>query len=62
MIGGWRKLHNEKLRKLNSSPTVISMVTSRGLRCAGRVRGIGRSGICLECWPESQRQTPIRGP
>jgi hypothetical protein len=32
MIGGWRKLHNEELHKLNSSPRVIRMINSRRMR------------------------------
>jgi hypothetical protein len=27
--GGWRKLHNEKLRDLHSSPIIIRMMKSR---------------------------------
>jgi hypothetical protein len=26
VTGGWRKLHNEKLHNLNSSPSLISVV------------------------------------
>jgi hypothetical protein len=29
MMGGWRKLHNEELRDLYSSPIIIRMITSR---------------------------------
>jgi hypothetical protein len=37
VIGGWRKLHNEELRNLYSSPSIIRMVKSRRMRWAGHV-------------------------
>jgi hypothetical protein len=30
--GGWRKLHNEELRDLYSSPRIIRVIKSRGMR------------------------------
>jgi hypothetical protein len=30
--GGWKKLHNEELRNLYSSPSVIRMVKSKRMR------------------------------
>jgi hypothetical protein len=35
VTGGWRKLHNEELHSLYSSPNVIRIITSRRMRCAG---------------------------
>jgi hypothetical protein len=32
MAGGWRKLHNEELRNLYSSPSIIRMIKSRRMR------------------------------
>jgi hypothetical protein len=29
-IGGWRKLHNEELHNLYSSPSIIRIIKSRG--------------------------------
>jgi hypothetical protein len=37
MIGGWKKLHNEKLHNLYSSPSMIRMIKSRRMRWAGHV-------------------------
>jgi hypothetical protein len=37
VTGGWRKLHNEELHNLYSSPSVIRMIKSRRMRCGGRV-------------------------
>jgi hypothetical protein len=41
IVGGWRKLYNEELHNLQSSPSIIRMVKSRRMRCAGRVARIG---------------------
>jgi hypothetical protein len=38
---GWRKLHNEELHNLYSSPSVIRMIKSRRLRWAGNVARMG---------------------
>jgi hypothetical protein len=37
VTGGWRKLHNEELHNLYSSPTIIRMIKSRRMRWAGHV-------------------------
>jgi hypothetical protein len=41
LTGDWRKLHNEELRNLYSSPNIIRMIKSRIMRWAGHVAGIG---------------------
>jgi hypothetical protein len=35
--GDWRKLHNEELHNLYSSPSIIRMITSRRMRWKGHV-------------------------
>jgi hypothetical protein len=40
-VTGWRKLHNEELHNLYSSPTIISMVKSGRMRWAGHVLCMG---------------------
>jgi hypothetical protein len=37
VMGGWRKLHNEELHNLYSSPSIIRMIMSRRMRWAGHV-------------------------
>jgi hypothetical protein len=37
VMGGWRKLHNEELDDLYSSPSVIRIIKSRRMRWAGHV-------------------------
>jgi hypothetical protein len=41
---GWRKLHNDELHNLYSSPNIIRMITSRKMRPLGRL-GIDRKII-----------------
>jgi hypothetical protein len=38
----WRKLHNEELRNLYSSPSIIRMIKSRRMRLAGHVERMGK--------------------
>jgi hypothetical protein len=35
--GGWRKLHNEELHNLYSSPSIIRIIKSRRMRWVGHV-------------------------
>jgi hypothetical protein len=37
VTGGWIKLHNEELHNLYLSPSIIRMIKSRRMRCAGHV-------------------------
>jgi hypothetical protein len=41
MTGGWRKLHNEELHNLYSSPSIIRMIMPRRMRWAEHVARIG---------------------
>jgi hypothetical protein len=41
VTGGWRKLHNEELHNLYSSPSIIRMIKSRRMRWAGYVARMG---------------------
>jgi hypothetical protein len=41
VTGGWRKLHNEELRDLYSSPSIIRIMKSRRMRWAGHVARMG---------------------
>jgi hypothetical protein len=38
---GWRKVHNEELHNLYSSPNIIRMIKSRKMRWAGHVSLMG---------------------
>jgi hypothetical protein len=41
VTGGWRKLHNEELHNLYSSPSIIRIIKSRRIRWAGHVARMG---------------------
>jgi hypothetical protein len=43
VTGDWRKLHNEELHNLYSSPNIIRMINSRKMRWAGHVARIGET-------------------
>jgi hypothetical protein len=44
VTGGWRKLHNEELHNLHSSPSIIIMIKPRRMRWAGHVARMVRGG------------------
>jgi hypothetical protein len=44
VTGGWRKLHNEELRDLYSSPSVIRIIKSRRMRRERNVERMERRG------------------
>jgi hypothetical protein len=56
IIAGWRKLHNEELHSLRSSSYVIRMIKSRRTRWAVHVARMGRRGIHIGFWWESQNE------
>jgi hypothetical protein len=41
VTGGWRKLHNEELHNLYSSPSIIRIIKSRRMRWVGHVARTG---------------------
>jgi hypothetical protein len=43
VTGDWRKLHNEELHNLYSSPNIIRMIKSRRMRWAGNVARMGET-------------------
>jgi hypothetical protein len=52
----WRKLHNQELRDLYSSPSIISIIKSRRIRWAGHIARMGRKGTLIDYWWESQKE------
>jgi hypothetical protein len=45
VIGGWRKLYNEDLHNMYSSPNIIRMMNSKMTEWAGHLARMGRNGM-----------------
>jgi hypothetical protein len=49
VTGEWRKLHNEELRHLYSSPSITRIIKARRMTWAGHVARMGRRGTRIGC-------------
>jgi hypothetical protein len=56
VTGGWRKLHNEELRNLYSSPSIITTTNSKRMRWAEHVACIQTKGMHIGYWWESRKE------
>jgi hypothetical protein len=52
----WRKLHNEELHNLYSSPSIIQMIKPRRTRGAGHVARIGAERCAYRFWWGRQKE------
>jgi hypothetical protein len=61
--GLWRKLHNDELHSLYSSPNIVRVIKSRKMRWAGHVArmGEGREGYRVFVW-RSEGKGPLGRP
>jgi hypothetical protein len=61
VTGGWRKVHNEELHNLHSSPSVIRMTKLRRMRWAKHVARLGEMNVyrILVRKPEGSRPLKI---
>jgi hypothetical protein len=41
-VGNWRKMREQKLRNLYTSPNILRVIKSRRMRCAGHVARMGK--------------------
>jgi hypothetical protein len=56
VTGGWRKLYNEELHSVYSSPSIIRMIKSRKMRWTGHVARMRRRRVHKEVWWKSQKE------
>jgi hypothetical protein len=60
VTGDWRKLHNEELHNLYSSPNIIRMIKARRMRYAWHVARMGRRGMHIGHRWESRKERATR--
>jgi len=46
----WRRLHNEELNYLYTSPNIVRVIKSRRMRWAGHVAHMGEERGCIGSW------------
>jgi len=56
VTGEWRRLHNEELNDLYSSPNIVRVIKSRRMRCAGHVARLGEVRGMYRVWWGSRRE------
>jgi hypothetical protein len=48
LTGSWRKLHNEELHGLYSSPSIVTVIKARRMRWAGHMAHMGGGEGCIQ--------------
>ena len=56
VTGEWRRLHNEELNDLYSSPNIVRVIKSRRMRWAGHVAHMGEERGCIGSWWGNRRE------
>ena len=56
VTGEWRRLHNEELNDLYSSPNIVRVIKSRRIRWAGHVARMGEERGCIGSWWGNRRE------
>jgi hypothetical protein len=61
--GPWRKLHNDELHSLYSSPNIVRVIKSWRMRWAGHVARMGEGrGVCRVLVGRSEGKRPLERP
>jgi len=56
VTGEWRRLRNEELYDLYTSPNIVRVIKSRRMRWAGHVARMGEESGCVVSWWGSRRE------
>jgi len=56
VMGERRKLHNEELNDLYSSPNIVRVIKPRRMRWAGHVARMGEERGCIGSWWGNRRE------
>ena len=56
VTGEWRRLHNEELNDLYSSPNIVRVIKSRRIRWAGHVARMGEERGYTGSWWGNRRE------
>jgi hypothetical protein len=63
VTGGWRKLHNEELHSLYSSPSMVRVIKAKRMRWVGHVARMGEvRGAYSISVGRPERRTPLGRP
>jgi hypothetical protein len=57
VVGSWRKLHNDEIHSLYSSPNIVRIIKSRRMRWAGNVTRMGEGFSWESRWEEAAGKT-----
>ena len=61
VTGEWRRLHNEELNDLYTSPNFLRVIKSRRMRWAGHVTRMVEERGCIGSWWGNRRKRDHRG-
>jgi hypothetical protein len=63
VTGEWRKLHNEELNDLHSSPNIVRVKKSKRIKWAGHVARMGeKRGVCRVLVGKPEGKRPLGRP
>jgi hypothetical protein len=63
LTGEWRKLHNEELNDLYSSPDIVRVIKSRRMRWTGHIaRMVERRGVYRDWWEDLMERVHLEDP